>query len=151
MSLLDRVNDLAKQHGLSIKRLEEECGLSNATIRRWKDQVPNVESVQKVAHRLNVTIDYLVTGQSPNANSARFEVCCDGVPLSEAEADLVAMFRLLPEDQRAELFDLIFFKYRRFVELKKESIYSTYIDTQTQQKNSDGDDGNGGSAAGGIA
>ena len=36
--------------------------------------------------------------------------------------------RLLPPSHREELFDLAYFKYKRVVEQKKESIYSTYFD-----------------------
>lgn len=53
---------------------------------------------------------------------------CDGVPLSQLETDLLAMFRLLPPDAREEIFDLVHFKYKRIVEEKKASIYSTYFD-----------------------
>lgn len=53
---------------------------------------------------------------------------CDGSPLSEDEADLVAMYRLLPSHEREDLFDLVYFKYRKHVEKKAESIYWTYFD-----------------------
>lgn len=110
MSIFERVHELIKEQGLNVKQLERECGLANATIRRWETQTPNIESVRKVAHRLNVTIDYLVNGGSPNAPAAP---SCDGVPLSSMEADLVAMFRLLPEEAKKEIFDLTHFKYTR--------------------------------------
>ena len=67
MTIFERVHELIKEQGLNVKQLERECGLANATIRRWETQTPNIESVRKVAHRLNVTIDYLVNGGSPNA------------------------------------------------------------------------------------
>ena len=57
MSIFERVHELIKEQGLNVKQLERECGLANATIRRWETQTPNIESVRKVAHRLNVTID----------------------------------------------------------------------------------------------
>ena len=79
MSIFERVHELIKEQGLNVKQLERECGLANATIRRWETQTPNIESVRKVAHRLNVTIDYLVNGSSPNTPAAP---SCDGVPLS---------------------------------------------------------------------
>ena len=104
MSIFERVHELIKEQGLNVKQLERECGLANATIRRWETQTPNIESVRKVAHRLNVTIDYLVNGGSPNAPAAP---SCDGVPLSSMEADLVAMFRLLPEEAKKEIFDAL--------------------------------------------
>ena len=59
---------------------------------------------------------------------------CDGLPLSEDEVDLVAMYRLLPPSHREEIFDLVYFKYKRHVEEKKESIYSTYFDGSEDEK-----------------
>lgn len=51
---------------------------------------------------------------------------CDGSPLSNVEADLIAMFRLLPEEEREDVFDIVHLKYKRRVERKRESIYWTY-------------------------
>lgn len=131
MSIFERVHELIKEQGLNVKQLERECGLANATIRRWETQTPNIESVRKVAHRLNVTIDYLVNGSSPNTPAVP---SCDGVPLSQMETDLLAMFRLLPPSHREEVFELVHFKYKREVEEKKESIYSTYFDGSEDEK-----------------
>lgn len=131
MSIFERVHELIKEQGLNVKQLERECGLANATIRRWETQTPNIESVRKVAHRLNVTIDYLVNGSSPNTPAAP---SCDGVPLSQMETDLLAMFRLLPPSHREEVFELVHFKYKREVEEKKESIYSTYFGGSEDEK-----------------
>ena len=131
MSIFERVHELIKEQGLNVKQLERECGLANATIRRWATQTPNIESVRKVAHRLNVTIDYLVNGSSPNTPAAP---SCDGVPLSSMEADLVAMFRLLPEEAKKEIFDLTHFKYTRLGDGEKESIFWTYFDGSEDEK-----------------
>lgn len=130
MSIFDRVQSLIKERGLSVKQLERECDLANATIRRWSTQTPNIESVRRVAQVLNVSIDYLVNGDSPNTTEPP---TCDGVPLSQIEADMIAMFRLLPEAARKEVFDLVHFKYTRLEDGEKESIYSTYFDESEEQ------------------
>ena len=62
MTIYDRVLALIKEQNLTVKQVERECDLANATIRRWATQTPNVESVRRVAHRLSVTLDYLVEG-----------------------------------------------------------------------------------------
>lgn len=59
---------------------------------------------------------------------------CDGVPLSSMEADLVAMFRLLPEEAKKEIFDLTHFKYTRLGDGEKESIFWTYFDGSDDEK-----------------
>lgn len=138
MSIFERVQELIKEQGITIKQLERECELANATIRRWETQTPNIESVRKVAQRLNTTIDFLVSGSSPNANDPRFTVYCDGVPLTESEADLVAMYRLLSNEDRKTIFDLTTLKYEQTTG-ERGSTYSTYSDTNKQQK-SDSDE-----------
>ena len=50
------------------------------------------------------------------------------------EADMVAMFRLLPEDARKEVFDLVHFKYTRLEGGEKESIFWTYSDESSETK-----------------
>lgn len=134
MSIYERVQKLIQEQGLTIKQLERECDLANATIRRWETQTPNIESVRRVAQRLHTSIDYLVNGSSPSTNEE--PLVCDGIPLNEAETDLIAMYRLLPEQHKEEVFDLVHFKYKRIVEDKKGSIYSTYTEENEQQKSS---------------
>ena len=50
MNLYDRVCAIAREKDLAISKIERECNLSNATIRRWATQNPSLDSVQKVAH-----------------------------------------------------------------------------------------------------
>ena len=102
MTIYDRVLALIKEQNLTVKQVERECDLANATIRRWATQTPNVESVRRVAHRLSVTLDYLVEGGSSNTTPG----ACDGVGLSEMESDLIAMFRLLPMDAQKAASDV---------------------------------------------
>lgn len=139
MSLLERVQELLKQKGISIKQAERESGLSNATIRKWDTQNPSLDSIIKLANYLHVSIDYLANGENQHSAS-RFEVYCDGKPLDEAEADLVAMFRLLDETSREYAFDSMTMLYEKATG-KKASIYSTYFDINSQQKSGPDDDG----------
>ena len=69
MTIYDRVLALIKEQNLTVKQVERECDLANATIRRWATQTPNVESVRRVAHRLSVTLDYLVAQTQPPARA----------------------------------------------------------------------------------
>lgn len=138
--LVNRLEKCIKEKGSNFKRVERECGLGNGTIKRWSEQSPRLDKLVIVAEYLQVSLDYLVFGGSvsetstngdrPNleAEKERGGLACDGLPLSEDEIDLVAMYRLLPPSHREELFDLAYFKYKRVVEQKKESIYSTYFD-----------------------
>ena len=59
--LYQRIEELCSSHHVSITRLENECGFSNATIKKWKEtSIPGIDKVQKIAKYFNVTTDYLL-------------------------------------------------------------------------------------------
>jgi len=66
---------------------------------------------------------------------------CDGIPLSELEADLLAMYRLLDKRNQEDIFDYVKLKYQKMTG-EKGSIFSTYEDTKKPQK-SDPESGSG--------
>lgn len=144
--LVNRIEKRIKEKGTNFKRVEQELGLGNGTIKRWSTQSPRLDKLVPVAEYLQVSLDYLVFGSSVSETSTngdrpdleaekeRQGLTCDGLPLSEDEVDLVAMYRLLPPSHREEIFDLVYFKYKRHVEEKKESIYSTYFDGSEDEK-----------------
>ena len=141
--LIDRIEGVIKEKGTNFKRVERECGLGNGTIKRWREQSPRLDKLILVSEYLQVSLDYLVFGRSRSEpikenGSADLEIAkqvqeltCDGSPLSEDEADLIAMYRLLPSHEQEDLFDLAYFKYRKHVEKKKESIYWTYFEVKS--------------------
>lgn len=144
--LVNRIEKRIKEKGTNFKRVEQELGLGNGTIKRWSTQSPRLDKLVPVAEYLQVSLDYLVFGSNVSETSTngdrpdleaekeRQGLTCDGLPLSEDEVDLVAMYRLLPPSHREEIFDLVYFKYKRHVEEKKESIYSTYFDGSEDEK-----------------
>lgn len=149
--LVQRIEKCIKEKGSNFKRVERECGLGNGTIKRWSEQSPRLDKLVMVAEYLQVSLDYLVFGGSASETSAhkdeapckgmgaREGLTCDGSPLNEVEADLVAMFRLLPPSHQEELFNLTYFKYKSQVEKEKESIYWTYFDESSDAKSSPAD------------
>ena len=58
--IFDNVKRLCEKNKISISKLENECGLGNATIKGWKNSSPTVESIKKVADYFNVTVDELI-------------------------------------------------------------------------------------------
>lgn len=139
-SLIERIENVIKARGTNFKRVERECGLGNGTIKRWAEQSPRLDKLALVSEHLQVSLDYLVFGRSRSETStdgdaldleaAKREqgLICDGSPLDNIEADLVAMFRLLPESEREDVFDVVHLKYKRYLGKKAESIYWTYFD-----------------------
>ncbi len=135
--LVDRLEGIAKEKGLTFNRIERELGLGNGTIKRWNDQSPRLDKLTAVAQFVDVSLDYLVFGTlrtegtpSGELDLAHVEeeqgLLCDGSPLSSLETDLVAMFRLLPSLEKEDVFDIVHLKYKRHVEKKRDSIFWTY-------------------------
>ena len=54
-----KIEKICAERGISIARLEREAGLGNATVRGWSKSTPNVETLQKVAKYLEMTLDEL--------------------------------------------------------------------------------------------
>ena len=144
-SLIERIEHVIKARGTNFKRVERECGLGNGTIKRWGEQSPRLDKLALVSEHLQVSLDYLVFGRSCSETStdgdnldleaAKREqgLVCDGSPLNNAEADLIAMFRLLSEEEREDVFDIVHLKYKRRLGKKAGSIYCTYFDESDEE------------------
>ena len=139
---------LRTEKGVSQTQLAKEIGVSAGNIGDWEigRSKPGYVALAALARFFEVSADYLLelspekTSEPPTELRGLDEIkasqglTCDGLPLSEDEVDLVAMYRLLPPPHREEIFDLVYFKYKRHVEEKKESIYSTYFDGSEDEK-----------------
>jgi transcriptional regulator with XRE-family HTH domain len=64
MSLFDRVAELRTQSGLSQNSLEREVGLPRNTICKWDKSIPSADKLKLVADYFNVSIEYLLTGET---------------------------------------------------------------------------------------
>ena len=64
MTLKDRVKALAQERGISLPALESELGFGNSTIVKWDKSTPNADKLNAVAKYFNVTMDYLLNGNS---------------------------------------------------------------------------------------
>lgn len=60
MTLFERISELTKKQGKSLKDVAEELGLSRHAFYSWKTSSPKAESLEKVANYFNVTTDYLL-------------------------------------------------------------------------------------------
>lgn len=64
MGIYERIKNLCKLRGISVKELEETLGFSRSSL--WKiDQInPSSEKVRKIADYFGVTQDYILTGEA---------------------------------------------------------------------------------------
>ena len=63
MSLYDNIKEIAKSKGYSINKLEQELGFARSYIAKFKTITPGAEKVRKIADFLDVSVDYLMTGE----------------------------------------------------------------------------------------
>jgi len=55
-----RIKEICNKRKMPISELEKRCGFGNATIDKWKTNVPRADNLALVADELNVSIDYLL-------------------------------------------------------------------------------------------
>ena len=54
--IYDKIKTLCNAEGITIKALEQELGMGNGTIGKWKKSSPTVDLLKKVANRFHVSI-----------------------------------------------------------------------------------------------
>ena len=58
--LYDKVLKYCLKNRISLSSFEKKCGLGNGTIKGWKVSNPRIDSLQKVAKRMGVSIEELL-------------------------------------------------------------------------------------------
>ena len=91
--MVSRIKALCKEKGISVKRMEAECGLKDSTVNKWDEKRPSADRLHAVASYFGVSMEYLLTGEEKAPAHEEPE-------LSEDEAILLSAFRSLTEDQR---------------------------------------------------
>lgn len=150
------LKNLRAKSGLSQGQLAKNLGVSPGNVSDWESgkTKPGYAALSSLARFFEVSADYLL-GLDAVPNRADLDLVqykteqgltCDDSPLDEMEADLIAMFRLLPSYEREEYFDMMHFKYKKHVEKKAESIYWTYFDENEKNGFTQGDNTQDGTA-----
>ena len=128
---------LRSEKGLSQSQLAKEVGVSTGNIGDWEigRSKPGYAALASLAQFFEVSSDYLLGLSLVKTveKETHPQILCDGIPLTESEADLVAMYRFLGSDDRKTIFDIAKMKYDMATG-EKVSIYSTYSDTNEKQK-----------------
>lgn len=63
MGLYERIRDIAKIKGYSVNRLEQELGFARSSISKFNKNMPSAEKIQQIADRLDVSVDYILSGK----------------------------------------------------------------------------------------
>lgn len=140
----DLLKSLRNKRGVSQPQLAKAVGVSPGNISDWETgrSKPGYVALAALSRFFEVSSDYLLELDDTPVKTGG-SLSCDGVELSSLESDLVAMFRLLPDAAKKEVFDLLHFKYTRLSDGEKESIFWTYFDESSDVKSSPADDNEG--------
>lgn len=105
MTTFERINNMAKKRGISLRMLAKNAGLGETTIYGWKRRTPDSAKLEAVAKVLGVTVDYLLgKDDKPSTSNEPVDLdkvlseegmaMFDGKPLSdEYKKALLAMLR----------------------------------------------------------
>ena len=98
--LLDRIKELCAKRGITIAELERSCGIGNGIIARWRKSKPSFDRLKKVADFLEVTPEYLLTGEKEKPADQK----ADG---NSEDSILFAAYKAAPENVQEAIRNLL--------------------------------------------
>lgn len=100
--LFDTVQKLCKDRNITIAALERECGLGNATIKKWSVSIPSGDRLSKVADFFGVSVDYLLGREPEQLNNVYFSLAKEaeknGIDPKDIKA-AIEIFKKLREEK----------------------------------------------------
>ena len=108
MTLSMRIKSEGSKTGLTLSAIEKKLKLGQGTIRRWDKNSPSIKKVYMVANLLNVSLDYLYTGQQDNIKLHK-------PALDDNENNILDLYRTLNQDYK----DIILGDLRKYNTLQK--------------------------------
>lgn len=94
LSLVERINNAAKEKNMTLASIERELSFGQGTIRKWDKNSPSCEKVLKVANLLQLNANYLLTGETPQPSS-------NGIEFTDEEIEMIKVFRQLTTKQQS--------------------------------------------------
>ena len=70
MTIKDRVKKLCKARGVSLNQLEHELSFGKGYLSKLGNSTPNAAKIQQIAEYFNVTVDFLINGESAKKDVA---------------------------------------------------------------------------------
>ena len=85
MNTHDIIEELCRKHGINKTKVEKDLSLGQGTIGKWKKSSPKTTTLEKVANYFNVSVEYLLTGSTPE-KSYNYDI-------TEFEYQIILAFR----------------------------------------------------------
>ena len=90
MNPYEKIKELTKLQGISVRELEMRLGYSNGYFSKWKKVSPNSEGLSKVADYFGVSIDYLLGREEKTSLAEKHGVFAfDGEPVTDEEVEFL--------------------------------------------------------------
>lgn len=126
-SVGERINAVREMKGLTVQQLSELTKLPIEEISDLESnrRVLSVSAMIQISRAFECSLDWLVTGSTFGAPKVKHIPSCDDGSLSQLESELVAMLRLLQEQERKNVFDFVTLLYEQKAEVA-DSAYLTY-------------------------
>lgn len=119
--MIDRIKALCAEQGININQLEKKCGISIGTISHWRKSKPRADVLAVVADNLGVSMEYLLTGNSP---TVLYSITPGAAPKGEDKELLDAYHRATDADR--EIIDFIVARYAApIIELRPVPLLGT--------------------------
>lgn len=107
MNAVERVKTICKERKIPISKLESDCGFANGYIGQLRKGVFPDDRILKIAEYLNVSVDYLMTGNEVEfiVETAKKDVLLTTMPsrIKEYALKLAEM----PEEKRELVMQMI--------------------------------------------
>ena len=107
MNAVERVKAICKERKIPISKLESDCGFANGYIGQLRKGVFPDDRILKIAEYLNVSVDYLMTGNEVQfiVETAKKDVLLAAMPSRVKEYAL--KLAEMPEEKRELVMQMI--------------------------------------------
>lgn len=93
----DTVNEICKRNGTTATTVLREIGASTGNVSKWKNgSIPNIDLALRIAERLDITLDYLVTG-IPDRQTLKLVANSE---LSASDQEWLSIVHQIPDDKQ---------------------------------------------------
>ena len=86
MNVYERVQELSKKQGISVRELGDKLAIGPTTLYKWKTQIPKSDILVKVADYFGVSVDYLLDRETPSHTDIDLEKALDNAMTFEGRA-----------------------------------------------------------------
>lgn len=114
-----RIKQRRKELGLTQVQIKKETGISSGNMSDIENgnKLPSTPALISLSTILQCSIDWMLKGETPKGENSN--------TLNKKEHHLLDGFRNLPEDEQAELIEILEMKLRKTEKLKNKSVKSS--------------------------